>query len=1037
MTDDQKRKPAKDDSQGAPSLDADRHRAVIETSADGFLTVDGQGRIFEVNEAYVRRSGYSRSELLSMHVSQLEAKEDPAETAEHIRKLLREGSELFETLHRAKDGTIWQAEVNASFWPGDGGRFFNFVRDVTKRKRAEDALRESEEKFRTIFGQLQDGILIADAETLGFVETNVTMCAMLGYTREELLRLGMKDLHREADLPLARQAFARQLEGSLPLVTDIPMLRKDGSVFLADVNAAVIRLGERACLAGIFRDVTQRRRDERALAESEANYRALFEFSTDGIFLLDFEGNFVDANRTAYERLGYTREEFLGMSIRQLDDPAFAVRVPERMSQIRERGVAIFESGHRRKDGTTMPVEVNSRLLEYGGRTVLFSQIRDLTERKLAQEKEDRLLKAISVATEGIAITDRQDRFLYVNDAHARLYGRRPEELLGKTWRETVPPALVPAIEPELARALHRKTVGVWSGEAPGLRKDGSQFPMEVMATSRWDEAGDYLGHICIVRDITERKRTEELLRESEQKYRAIVETTSDWIWSCDTRGVHTYSNGAVQSILGREPAEIVGRSTEELLHPDDAAAAGAIIRQALASRSGWQGVQLRWRHGDGSYRTLESTATPTLDASGALLGWLGMDRDVTERKLLEEERLKTQKLESIGTLAGGIAHDFNNLLQGVFGYISMAKMPLDRGDRTYAMLDQAEKALHLSVNLTNQLLTFSKGGKPVKKRVALGPVIANAARFALSGSRSVCRLEIDPGLWEADADEGQIAQVIQNVALNADQAMPLGGTVTVTARNLPAAEAVAHPGLGPARARGDRRPGRGRGHSRAVPRQDLRPLLHDQGEGERARPRDLLLHREEPRGEDRGAVESRRRDHLHHLSARRRGGGCGGGGAGGPRGNPHRPDPRHGRRRDRQDNRRRTARLARARGGSGRAGGDGAREIPGSPGGWSTLRRRDPRPHDPRRHGRRGDHAQAPRDRRRCEGGRLERLLRRRRDLILPRARFPRVPEEALPLGGTERRAERPAGVRNREGARIHRDRKPSRSCRVVESRN
>jgi CheY-like chemotaxis protein len=113
-------------------------------------------------------------------------------------------------------------------------------------------------------------------------------------------------------------------------------------------------------------------------------------------------------------------------------------------------------------------------------------------------------------------------------------------------------------------------------------------------------------------------------------------------------------------------------------------------------------------------------------------------------------------------------------------------------------MLEQAEKALHLAVNLTNQLLTFSKGGKPVKKCVALGPVIANAARFALSGSRSTARIEVAPDLREADADEGQIAQVIQNIALNADQAMPLGGTVTVVARNIAAAEAVSHPGLGP-----------------------------------------------------------------------------------------------------------------------------------------------------------------------------------------------------------------------------------------------
>jgi two-component system cell cycle sensor histidine kinase/response regulator CckA len=159
--------------------------------------------------------------------------------------------------------------------------------------------------------------------------------------------------------------------------------------------------------------------------------------------------------------------------------------------------------------------------------------------------------------------------------------------------------------------------------------------------------------------------------------------------------------------------------------------------------------------------------------------------RDISERKRLEQERLRAQKLEAIGTLAGGIAHDFNNLLQGVFGYISLAKLKKDDREKSLAALEEAEKALHLSVMLTNQLLTFSKGGKPLKKTVDLLPVIENAAKFALSGSRSSYRLTVADGLWAAEADEGQIGQVIQNIVLNADQAMPVGGQVELSARNV------------------------------------------------------------------------------------------------------------------------------------------------------------------------------------------------------------------------------------------------------------
>ena len=201
---------------------------------------------------------------------------------------------------------------------------------------------------------------------------------------------------------------------------------------------------------------------------------------------------------------------------------------------------------------------------------------------------------------------------------------------------------------------------------------------------------------------------------------------------------------------------------------------------------------------------------------------------NITEKHLLEEERLKTQKLEAIGTLAGGIAHDFNNLLQGIFGYISMAKITLDQKDRSLAMLEQAEQALHLSVNLTTQLLTFSKGGKPVKKKISLLPVIENSVRFALSGSSVDYRIKLDEDLWLVDADEGQIGQVVQNIVLNADQAMPLGGKIVITAKN------VLSPDKGLPQLPGEGKyveisvADSGSRYFREAPGEDFRPLFYD-----------------------------------------------------------------------------------------------------------------------------------------------------------------------------------------------------------------
>jgi PAS domain S-box-containing protein len=331
------------------------------------------------------------------------------------------------------------------------------------------------------------------------------------------------------------------------------------------------------------------------------------------------------------------------------------------------------------------------------------------------------------------------------------------------------------------------------------LCKDGTEIATEITATSRWNEKGEYAGHICVVRDITERKRAEEKIRQSEEFIRGILDTVDEGFIVIGRDYRILTANKAYCAQVGQPVDEVIGKHCYELSHkvsrPCYEEGEECAVRQVFATGRPHAALH---KHPDreGHILYVETKGFPIKDASGAVTSVIETINNITERHLLEEERLKTQKLESIGTLAGGIAHDFNNLLQGIFGYISMAKLTIDQREKSLAMLVQAEKALHQSVNLTSQLLTFSKGGKPVKKVIDLRPVIENAATFALSGSRSDVRLDIGPGLWHTDADGGQMGQVIQNIVLNADQAMPLGGRVAISARNLPASETASHPGL-------------------------------------------------------------------------------------------------------------------------------------------------------------------------------------------------------------------------------------------------
>jgi PAS domain S-box-containing protein len=275
----------------------------------------------------------------------------------------------------------------------------------------------------------------------------------------------------------------------------------------------------------------------------------------------------------------------------------------------------------------------------------------------------------------------------------------------------------------------------------------------------------------------------EEALRRSEDNLQKIMDGSPAVIFVKDLAGKYLFINTLYEKLFHISKKDVIGKMDIDIFPAEAAAAFRDADLKALEANMPIEAAEVVPQD-DGMHNYI-SLKFPLYDNNSKPFAVCGIATDITERKRLEEQSLKAQKLESIGTLAGGIAHDFNNLLQGVFGYISLAKMTIDNRERSTAALEQAEKALHQSVNLTTQLLTFSKGGKPFKKRIDLRPIIDNSANFVLSGSRSDLHLNIQEDLWQVEADEGQVGQVIQNIVLNADQAMPVGGTVRLNALNI------------------------------------------------------------------------------------------------------------------------------------------------------------------------------------------------------------------------------------------------------------
>ncbi len=303
----------------------------------------------------------------------------------------------------------------------------------------------------------------------------------------------------------------------------------------------------------------------------------------------------------------------------------------------------------------------------------------------------------------------------------------------------------------------------------------------EAIAQSFLDES-TINGIIASVRDITEHKRVEELLRESEDKFRLTFAFSPDAVnINRLDNGMYVDINEGFTQTTGFTRDDVIGKTSVELDIWHDPADRQQLV-QGLREKGFFENLETQFRKKDGSLLTgLMSARIISLKDVPHIIS---ITRDITVRKKHEKEQLKIEKLESLGILAGGIAHDFNNILTALMGNISVAKVFIDTTHKSYAPLSEAEKATVRAGDLAHQLLTFSRGGEPVKKVVSIQHLVHEALSFTLHGSNVKGTVEIPDSIHAIEADEGQINQAFQNIIINATQAMPGGGELTITLQN-------------------------------------------------------------------------------------------------------------------------------------------------------------------------------------------------------------------------------------------------------------
>jgi PAS domain S-box-containing protein len=394
------------------------------------------------------------------------------------------------------------------------------------------------------------------------------------------------------------------------------------------------------------------------------------------------------------------------------------------------------------------------------------------------KESEERYRILFAQTPVGVYTYDKNLVITNVNERHAEIMHSSLDKIIGLDIND---------LEDKSFNYIHEQAVQGQKSRHEGYYKSttgDAELYILVSATPLKDAQGNIVGGMSVVEDITDLKNAQDLLKESARRYRTLVENISDLIVETTADGRFIYLSPKHEEALGYKPEELVGRNIFENVHPEDIPLAMKEFGRVVSSQTAGKAI-FRYRHKNGGWRWFESTGQTVETASGETTCVI-VSRDITDRRRFEEELFKAEKLESLGVLAGGIAHDFNNLLTVILGNISVSKMKLDPKDKIYGRLVEAENASFRARDLTSQLLTFSKGGAPVKEFVqSLGDLIVDTANFVVSGSKVKCEFVIEDGLWPVEVDEGQISQVIHNLIINADQAMPDGGIVNVSAGNV------------------------------------------------------------------------------------------------------------------------------------------------------------------------------------------------------------------------------------------------------------